>query len=272
MKTYLELLEKVYKKGTFRMDRTGTGTLSLFGEQIRFDISDTIPLLTTKSIHLKSVVGELLWFLNGETNIKPLQKDGVHIWDAWATDTGRIGPMYGYQWRKWGGKTDQLSNLIENLKKNPSSRRHVISAWEVDNLPDESLSPQKNVLIGNMALAPCHCLYQFYVVEDKLSCQVYIRSSDVYLGLPFNIASYAILTYMIAQQTDLKPQDLIVSLGDVHLYCNHTRQMALQLTREPKALPKLHIAKAKDLFSYCYEDFVFQGYEPWPAIPAQVAV
>ncbi len=277
MKQYLDLMKEILECGTPKGDRTGTGTLSVFGRQMRFDLGAGFPLLTTKKLHLKSIIHELLWFLDGDTNIRYLNENGVTIWDEWATDTGDLGPLYGKQWRSWptkdGGTIDQISLLIDALKKNPNSRRHIVSAWNVEYLPDESMSPQENVKQGRMALAACHTLFQFYVANNKLSCMLMARSQDYLLGTPFNIASYALLTHMIAQQCDLGVGDFVWTGGDVHLYNNHLDQAKLQLSREPKSLPILSIKrKPESIFDYRYEDFEIVGYDPHPPIKAPIAV
>lgn len=264
MKQYLDLLRNIEENGTFKSDRTGTGTKSVFGYQMRFDLSEGFPLLTTKKVHLKSIIYELLWFISGDTNIKYLKDHGVSIWDEWADENGDLGPVYGHQWRSWpapdGKSIDQLSNVIEQIKHNPDSRRLIVSAWN----PAE---------VDKMALPPCHSLFQFYVADGKLSCQLYQRSADTFLGVPFNIASYALLTMMIAQCCDLKVGDFVHTLGDAHIYSNHQEQVALQLSREPKPLPKMIInPEKKDIFSFEYEDFTLVDYDPWPAIKAPVAV
>jgi thymidylate synthase len=264
MQQYLELLQHILDKGTDKSDRTGTGTRSVFGYQMRFDLSKSFPLVTTKKLHLKSIIYELLWFLNGDTNIKYLKEHGVRIWDEWADENGDLGPVYGKQWRSWegaNGKTiDQVSELIKQIKTNPDSRRLIISAWNVADLPE-------------MKLMPCHCLFQFYVAKGKLSCQLYQRSADVFLGVPFNIASYALLTMMIAQVCDLEPGEFIHSFGDVHLYNNHFEQAKLQLTRTPFPLPTMKInPEVKDIFGFKFEDFELQNYQSHPAIKAPVAV
>lgn len=277
MKQYLDLMKEILECGTPKGDRTGTGTLSVFGRQMRFDLGAGFPLLTTKKLHLKSIIHELLWFLDGDTNIRYLNENGVTIWDEWATGTGDLGPLYGKQWRSWptkdGGTIDQISLLIDALKKNPNSRRHIVSAWNVEYLPDESMSPQENVKQGRMALAACHTLFQFYVANNKLSCMLMARSQDYLLGTPFNIASYALLTHMIAQQCDLDVGDFVWTGGDVHLYNNHLDQAKLQLSREPKSLPTLSIKrKPESIFDYRYEDFEIVGYDPHPPIKAPIAV
>lgn len=264
MKAYLSLLDKIMKEGIDRNDRTGVGTRSIFGYQFRFDLGEGFPLLTTKKIHLKSVIYELLWFLKGDTNIAYLNENKVRIWDEWADENGDLGPVYGKQWRAWegaDGKTiDQISEVIAQIKQNPYSRRLVVSAWNVADLP-------------KMALSPCHCLFQFYVADGKLSCQLYQRSADVFLGVPFNIASYALLTMMIAQVCDLQVGDYVHTFGDVHLYHNHFAQANLQLSRGPKSLPQIKLNSAvKSVFDFTYEDVMLENYEPYPNIPAKVAV
>lgn len=262
MKQYHNLLKKVIEKGITKTDRTGTGTKSIFGYQMRFDLSEGFPLLTTKKLHLKSIIVELLWFLRGETNIKFLSDNNVKIWDEWADAEGNLGPVYGKQWRAWEGPNgrviDQISEVIQTIKKNPDSRRMVVSAWNVADLPE-------------MALSPCHCLFQFYVADGKLSCQLYQRSADVFLGVPFNIASYALLTMMIAKECNLEYGEFVHTLGDAHLYLNHIEQAKLQLTRSPKNLPKLEIIQ-KGIFDYSYEDFILHDYNPYPHIKADVAI
>lgn len=264
MRAYLTLLQHVLDTGVDRGDRTGTGTRSVFGYQMRYDLADGFPVLTTKKLHLKSIIHELLWFLAGDTNIKYLKDHGVSIWDDWADERGELGPVYGYQWRSWpapeGGSIDQISNLIEQIKKNPSSRRLIVSAW----------NPAQ---VDQMALPPCHCLFQFHVANGKLSCQLYQRSADIFLGVPFNIASYALLTMMVAQVCGLEAGEFIHTLGDAHIYANHFEQAKLQLTRTPKALPKMIInPEVKDIFSFKFEDFELQGYEPDAHIKAPIAV
>jgi len=277
MKNYLVLLDKILKEGVEKGDRTGSGTLSLFGHQMRFDLTQGFPLVTTKKVHLKSIIHELLWFLKGETNIAYLHGHCVHIWDEWADDRGDLGPVYGQQWRSWPSPDkqpiDQIKVVIEQLKKTPNSRRIIVSAWNVADLPDESISPQQNVACGKMALAPCHAFFQFYVADGKLSCQLYQRSCDTFLGLPFNIASYALLTHMVAQQCDLALGDFIWTGGDVHLYLNHLEQANLQLTREPYALPTLTIKnKPASIFEYSYDDFEVEHYQAHEHIKAQISV
>lgn len=264
MKAYLDLLQHILDKGAKKEDRTGTGTISTFGYQMRFDLSEGFPLVTTKKVHTKSIIYELLWFLKGETNIKYLKDNGVSIWDEWADEKGDLGPVYGKQWRSWegaDGKTvDQITQAVETLKKNPDSRRIIVSAWN----PAE---------IDKMKLAPCHCLFQFYVSEGKLSCQLYQRSADVFLGVPFNIASYALLTMMMAQVTGLKLGEFVHSFGDVHIYLNHIEQVKLQLSREPKPLPRMKInPSVKNIFDFKFEDFELLNYDPHPGIKAPVAV
>jgi thymidylate synthase len=264
MRAYHDLLRHVLEHGTDRGDRTGTGTRSVFGYQMRYNLADGFPILTTKKLHLKSIIHELLWFLNGDTNIAYLKQNGVSIWDDWADADGNLGPVYGYQWRSWpdpeGGSVDQISNLIAQIKKNPSSRRLIVSAW----------NPAQ---VDEMALPPCHCLFQFYVANGKLSCQLYQRSADIFLGVPFNIASYALLTMMVAQVCDLEPGDFVHTLGDAHIYANHFEQAKLQLTRTPKALPEMKInGEVRDIFGFKYDDFQLVGYDPDPHIKADVAV
>lgn len=277
MQNYLELLADIRDSGTDRGDRTGTGTRSVFGRQLRFDLERGFPLLTTKKVHFKSVVNELIWFLNGDTNTRWLKEHGVSIWDEWATEEGELGPLYGAQWRSWptrdGGTIDQIAYVLDCLKNRPESRRILFHGWNVEYLPDETQSPQDNVLAGRMALPPCHLLYQFYVAKGRLSAQLYIRSSDVFLGLPFNIASVALLTHMLAQQSDLVPAEVVVTLGDAHIYANHADQVALQLSRTPNVLPSLNILRRPgSLFEYSFEDFELLGYQPEPHIAAPVAI
>ena len=264
MEQYLDLMRRVRTQGVRKTDRTGTGTLSVFGHQMRFDLGAGFPLITTKKIHLKSVIHELLWFLEGDTNTKSLNANGVTIWDEWADENGDLGPVYGAQWRSWptpdGGSIDQLQELVETLKTTPDSRRMIVTAWNPADLPD-------------MALAPCHCLFQVYVAEGRLSCQLYQRSADVFLGVPFNIASYALLTMMLAQSTGLEPGELVHTLGDTHLYLNHLEQADLQLARAPRPLPRMRLNPAvTSLFQFRYEDFELTGYDPHPHIAAAVAV
>jgi len=264
MKQYLQLCEHVLKNGVKKEDRTGTGTISTFGYQMRFNLEEGFPLVTTKKLHLKSIIYELLWFLNGDTNVKYLQDHGVRIWNEWADEQGNLGPIYGHQWRSWTSKTgetiDQITELIEQIKNNPDSRRLIVNAWNVGDLKE-------------MALPPCHCFFQFYVAEGKLSCQLYQRSADVFLGVPFNIASYALLTMMIAQVCDLQPGDFVHTIGDAHIYLNHIEQVKLQLTREPRPLPTMKInPNVKDIFSFKYEDFILENYNPHPHIKGEVSV
>lgn len=264
MQQYLDLMRHVLRHGYKKSDRTGTGTLSVFGYQMRFNLSEGFPLVTTKKCHLKSIIYELLWFLQGDTNIKYLKKNGVSIWDEWADEKGDLGPIYGRQWRSWPGverqKIDQISEVIEQIKHTPDSRRMVVSSWNVSEL-------------SKMKLSPCHALFQFYVAEGKLSCQLYQRSADIFLGVPFNIASYALLTLMVAQVSNLEPGDFVHTLGDAHLYLNHLTQAQEQLSREPRTLPVMNLNPAIDsIFGFKYEDFMLEGYDPYPAIKAPVAV
>ncbi|ALD91142.1 thymidylate synthase [Cupriavidus gilardii CR3] len=264
MKQYLDFMRHVYEHGTVKADRTGTGTRSVFGYQMRFDLREGFPVVTTKKLHLKSIILELLWFLQGSTNVRWLQERGVTIWDEWADENGELGPIYGYQWRSWpapnGEHIDQIAQLIEQIRSNPDSRRLIVSAWNVGDIP-------------RMKLPPCHAFFQFYVADGRLSCQLYQRSADIFLGVPFNIASYALLTHMIAQQTDLEVGDFVWTGGDCHIYSNHEEQVRTQLAREPMALPKLEILRKPDsIFDYRYEDFALVGYESHPAIKAPVAV
>ena len=274
MKQYHDLLQHILKEGTQKGDRTGTGTISVFGYQMRFDLAAGFPLVTTKKVHLKSIIHELLWFLKGETNIGYLKENGVRIWDEWANENGDLGPVYGSQWRNWNGEEiDQIKELIETLKTNPNSRRMLVSAWNPSVLPDTSKSFSENVANGKVALPPCHAFFQFYVAEGKLSCQLYQRSADVFLGVPFNIASYALFTMMIAQVCGLEYGDFIHTFGDVHIYNNHLEQVNLQLSRDCKPLPTMKInPEVKDIFDFKYEDFELIGYDPHPAIKGQVSV
>ncbi len=279
MKQYLDRMRDVVENGIQRGDRTGTGTRSVFGRQLRFDLKQGFPLVTTKTVHLKSVIVELLWFLQGRTDVGWLQERGCSIWNEWATAEGELGPVYGKQWRSWacldGSTIDQISQVIEQIKTRPTSRRLIVSAWNPADLPDESLSPQQNVEQGRMALAACHTLFQFYVAEGRLSCQLYQRSADLFLGVPFNIASYALLTHMIAQQCDLDVGDFVHTFGDCHLYNNHITDDIVyeQLNRAPKELPKLIIKRHPgSIFDYQLEDFEFTGYEPHPRIVAPIAI
>ena len=264
MQQYLNLLDRILTEGTKKTDRTGTGTISIFGNQMRFDMSKGFPLLTTKKLHLKSIIYELLWFLQGDTNVKYLQDHGVRIWNEWADENGELGPIYGHQWRSWPGHNgepiDQIKKVVEQIKNTPDSRRMIVSAWNVADIDD-------------MKLPPCHCFFQFYVADGKLSLQLYQRSAATFLGVPFNIASYALLLLMVAQVTGLEPGDFIHTTGDTHLYLNHIEQARLQLTRTPRPLPQMKLnPDVKDLFSFKYEDFQLEGYDPWPHIAAQVSV
>jgi thymidylate synthase len=264
MRQYHDLMQRILAEGVEKRDRTGTGTRSIFGHQMRFDLAEGFPLVTTKKLHLKSIIYELLWFLRGDTNIKYLKDHGVRIWDEWADEHGELGPVYGQQWRSWpmpdGGTIDQIANVVAAIRRNPDSRRLIVTAWN----PAE---------IDKMALPPCHCLFQFYVAEGRLSCQLYQRSADVFLGVPFNIASYALLTLMVAQVTDLKPGDFVHTFGDAHLYLNHMEQAQTQLSRAPKKLPVMRLNPArKDLFAFDFDDFTLEGYDPDPHIKAAVAV
>jgi thymidylate synthase len=277
MRTYLDLLQTILDKGTPKSDRTGTGTISLFGYQMRFDLSEGFPAVTTKKLHFKSIIHELLWFLQGDTNIAYLKENGVRIWDEWATDEGDLGPVYGAQWRNWiapdGRRIDQITQLLDDLRQKPDSRRHIVSAWNPALLPDESRSPRENAASGLQALPPCHTMFQFHVADGKLSCQLYQRSADVFLGVPFNIASYSLLTMMIAQVVDLEPGDFVHTFGDVHIYMNHLDQVHTQLEREPYPLPRMKInPERRDLFDFCYEDFELVDYQHHPVIRAPIAV
>ena len=260
---YLDLLAELLERGASKSDRTGTGTLSLFGRQMRFVLADSFPLLTTKKLHLKSIICELLWFLRGDTNVRWLQERGVTIWDEWADARGELGPVYGYQWRHWrtpdGREIDQIAQVVESIRRNPDSRRHMVLAWN----PAD---------VDKMALPPCHALFQFYVADGRLSCQMYQRSADVFLGVPFNIASYALLTLMVAQVTGLSPGEFVLALGDVHLYRNHIGQAREQLVRAPRPFPRMRLTPKRDLFAFQYEDFAIEGYDPHPAIKAPIAV
>ncbi len=274
MKQYHDLVKHVLQHGTQKGDRTGTGTLSVFGYQMRFDLAEGFPMVTTKKLHLKSIIYELLWFLKGETNIHYLKENGVKIWDEWADEKGDLGPVYGHQWRNWNSEEiDQISELIETLKKNPNSRRMLVSAWNPSVLPDTTLSFADNVANNKAALPPCHAFFQFYVADGKLSCQLYQRSADIFLGVPFNIASYALLTLMIAQVCQLEPGEFIHTFGDAHIYNNHIEQLELQLSREPRALPKMILNPAiTNLFDFNFEDFSLEGYDPHPHIKGAVAI
>ncbi|SFD43869.1 thymidylate synthase [Pseudoalteromonas denitrificans] len=277
MKQYLDLMRHVKEQGTKKEDRTGTGTISVFGYQMRFDLSDGFPLVTTKKCHLKSIIHELLWFLQGDTNIKYLKDNGVNIWNGWATEEGELGPVYGKQWRSWSGLDgqviDQISELVEQIKTNPDSRRLIISAWNPAVLPDTNYSPSENAAMGKQALPPCHTLFQFYVLDGKLSCQLYQRSADILLGVPFNIASYALLTMMLAQVCDLELGDFVHTFGDAHLYLNHMEQVDEQLSRTPFSLPTMSInPDVKDIFSFKFEDFILENYDSHAAIKAPIAI
>ncbi len=277
MKSYLNLLEDVLENGAQKGDRTGTGTLSVFGRQIRHDLSKGFPLLTTKKLHFKSIANELIWFLSGNTNNQWLNDNGVKIWDEWALEDGSLGPIYGKQWTRWptkdGGEINQIDYVVNTLKNNPNSRRILFHGWNVEYLPDESMSPHENVENGKMALPPCHLLYQFYVANGKLSGQLYIRSSDIFLGLPYNIASLSLLVHMLCQQCDLEPGEVIVSFGDLHAYSNHMEQIKEQMTREPRGLPTLKInRKPNSIYDYQFEDFEIVGYDAHPNIKAPVAI
>ena len=274
MKQYLDLVKHVLKNGDYKGDRTGTGTKSVFGYQMRFDLNDGFPLVTTKKLHLKSIIHELLWFINGETNIKYLKDNGVKIWDAWADESGNLGPVYGSQWRNWNNeKIDQISQLIDLIKNNPESRRMLVSAWNPSVLPDTKKSFSENVMNGKAALPPCHAFFQFYVSNNKLSCQLYQRRADIFLGVPFNIASYALFTHMIAHVCNLDVGDFVHTFGDAHIYSDHTEQIELQLSRKPRKLPTLNIIRKVDsIFDFKFEDFVLEDYNPHPHIKGKVAV
>ena len=274
MKQYLDLLEHILSHGIEKTDRTGTGTKSLFGHQMRFDLSQGFPLVTTKKIHVKSVIHELLWFIKGDTNITYLQENGVRIWNEWADENGDLGPVYGHQWRNWNNEgIDQIKEVIQSLKTNPDSRRMLVSAWNPSVMPNTAVSFAENVANNKAALPPCHAFFQFYVADRKLSCQLYQRSADVFLGVPFNIASYSLLTLMIAQVCDLEPGEFIHSFGDVHIYTNHFEQVKEQLLREPKPLPKMILNPLiKSLFDFKYEDFTLINYDPHPLIKGKVAI
>jgi thymidylate synthase len=274
MKQYLDLVNHVLENGNQKGDRTGTGTKSVFGYQMRFDLAEGFPMVTTKKLHLKSIIHELLWFLKGDTNIKYLKENGVKIWDAWADENGDLGPIYGHQWRNWNGEEiDQITDLIQELKTNPNSRRMLVSAWNPSVLPDTSISFAENVANNKAALPPCHAFFQFYVSDGKLSCQLYQRSADIFLGVPFNIASYALFTMMIAQVCDLEVGEFIHTFGDAHIYNNHFEQLELQLSRKPKSLPKMILNPAiKDIFEFTYDDFTLENYEPHDSIKGSVAV
>jgi len=277
MKVYLDLLKDILENGQEKKDRTGTGTTSVFGRQIRHNLNEGFPLLTTKKLHFKSIANELIWFLVGDTNTQWLKENGVSIWDEWATENGDLGPIYGKQWTAWPTKTgatiNQIDYVVKTLKENPDSRRILFHGWNVEYLPDETVTPQDNARSGRMALPPCHLLYQFYVAQGKLSSQLYIRSSDSFLGLPYNIASLALLTHMLGQQCDLEPHEVVVSFGDLHIYSNHEEQVATQLQREPGTLPELKILrKPASIYDYKFEDFEIVNYDALPNIKAPVAV
>ncbi len=274
MKQYLDLIKYVQKNGIQKGDRTGTGTKSVFGYQMRFDLSEGFPMVTTKKLHLKSIIHELLWFLKGDTNINYLKENGVKIWDAWADEKGNLGPVYGHQWRNWNNESiDQITEVIETIKNNPNSRRMLVSAWNPSVMPDTSVSFSENVANGKAALPPCHAFFQFYVAEGKLSCQLYQRSADIFLGVPFNIASYALLVLMIAQVCDLDVGEFIHTFGDAHIYNDHNEQIALQLSRKPKPLPKMELNKdIKNIFDFTFEDFKLVDYNPYPTIKGKVSV
>ena len=274
MKQYLKLLSHVLENGTPKDDRTGTGTLSVFGYQMRFDLNEGFPVLTTKKLHLKSIIHELLWFLKGDTNVKYLQENGVRIWNEWADENGDLGPVYGHQWRNWNSDNiDQIKEVVETLKTNPNSRRMLVSAWNPSVLPDTSKSFSENVANGKAALPPCHAFFQFYVANGKLSCQLYQRSADIFLGVPFNIASYALFTMMMAQVCGYEAGEFIHTFGDAHIYSNHFEQLELQLSREPRPLPKMILnPEVKDIFSFTFDDFTLVDYNPHPHIKGAVAV
>ncbi|MES2822347.1 MAG: thymidylate synthase [Pseudomonadota bacterium] len=277
MKQYLDLLHDILENGSEKGDRTGTGTVSVFGRQFRHNLQDGFPLLTTKKLHFKSIANELIWFLRGDTNVQWLNENGVKIWNEWATETGDLGPVYGKQWTAWptknGDTINQIDNIVNALKNNPNSRRILFHGWNVEYLPDESVSPQENVRNGKMALPPCHLLYQFYVANNKLSAQLYIRSSDSFLGLPYNTASLALLTHMLAEQTGLIAHEIIISIGDLHIYNNHREQIETQLSRTPRALPKLLIkSKPASIYDYKFEDFAITDYDPHAHIAGSVAI
>ncbi len=277
MKQYLELLEDILENGVVKGDRTGTGTTSVFGRQFRHNLANGFPLLTTKRLHFKSIANELIWFLSGNTNVAWLNQNGVTIWDEWATPDGELGPVYGKQWTAWptrdGGSINQIDYVVNTLRTNPNSRRILFHGWNPEYLPDESKSPVQNAEDGLMALPPCHLLYQFYVANGKLSSQLYIRSSDSFLGLPYNIASLALLTHMLALQCDLVPHEIVISIGDLHAYANHMEQIELQLKRVPKPLPRLNILRKPDsIYDYRFEDFQIEGYDPDPGIKAPIAI
>jgi len=277
MRTYLDLLQHILDHGSRKEDRTGTGTISHFGYQMRFDLAEGFPAVTTKKLHFKSIIHELLWFLAGDTNIRYLKDNGVTIWDEWATEDGELGPVYGAQWRNWiapdGRRIDQISQLLQDLRERPHSRRHIVSAWNPALLPDEARSPRDNAARGLQALPPCHTMFQFHVADGRLSCQLYQRSADVFLGVPFNIASYSLLTLMVAQVVGLEPGDFVHTFGDVHIYLNHLEQVQTQLAREPLPLPRMRLnPEVRDLFAFRYDDFELVDYHCHPAIRAPIAV
>ena len=274
MQQYLDLIRHIQTEGVEKTDRTGTGTKSVFGYQMRFDLAKGFPMVTTKKLHLKSIIHELLWFLKGDTNIQYLQENGVRIWNEWADEKGNLGPVYGYQWRNWNGEEiDQIKDIIHTLKTSPDSRRMLVSAWNPSVLPDTSKSFAENVANNKVALPPCHAFFQFYVADGKLSCQLYQRSADVFLGVPFNIASYALLTLMMAQVCDLEAGDFVHTFGDAHIYSNHKEQIELQLSRTPKSLPTMKMnPEIKDLFAFAFEDFELVDYDPYPIIKGAVAI
>ena len=274
MKQYHDLLKHVLEHGAEKGDRTGTGTKSVFGYQMRFDLSEGFPMVTTKKLHLKSIIYELLWFLKGDTNIEYLKEHGVRIWNEWADENGDLGPVYGHQWRNWNSEEiDQIKEIVETLKTNPNSRRMLVSAWNPSVFPDTSVSFSENVANGKAALPPCHAFFQFYVADGKLSCQLYQRSADIFLGVPFNIASYALLTMMMAQVCGYESGDFIHTFGDAHIYSNHMEQVELQLSREPRQLPTMKLnPEIKDIFDFKFEDFILEDYDPYPGIKARVAV
>ena len=276
MKTYQQLLADVLENGLQKADRTGTGTVSVFGRMYRHDLAQGFPLLTTKKLHIRSILHELLWFLKGDTNIRYLKENGVSIWDEWATPEGELGPVYGAQWRRWPGPDgttfDQITALVEGIRRKPDSRRHILNAWNVALLPDGTVPPEENAARGKMALPPCHVMYQFYVGNGRLHCMLTQRSGDLFLGIPFNLASVSFLTHMLAQQCDLQPGEIVHSIGDLHLYTNHLEQARLQLSRDPRALPQLVIHRRPDsIFDYRFDDFEITGYDPHPHIPAPIA-
>ena len=274
MKQYLDLLEHVLENGVRKTDRTGTGTVSVFGPQLRFDLQEGFPVLTTKKLHLKSIIYELLWFLKGDTNVKYLQQHGVRIWNEWANENGDLGPVYGAQWRNWNGENiDQISMVIDQIKNNPDSRRMIVTAWNPSVLPQSGKTFAENVALGNAALPPCHAWFQFYVANGRLSLQMYQRSADIFLGVPFNIASYSLLLMMVAQVTGLEPGEFVHTFGDAHIYLNHLEQVKLQLTRAPRKLPKMILnPKVKSIFNFQFEDFTLEGYDPHPHIKGEISV